>query len=64
VCAGHIALQLVDLCREHQGNRFMGCDYNIEQSKRELKMDLGLGAHQLRGEEGRIEHSFGLAVLA
>ena len=28
--AGHIALQLVDLRMEHQANRFMGCDYNIE----------------------------------
>jgi len=25
---------------------------------------LGLGAHQVRGEEGRIEKSFGMAVLA
>src|SRR5438477_10614406 len=28
--ARHIALQLVDLRMEHQVNRFMGCDYNIE----------------------------------
>ena len=26
----HIALQLVDLRMEHQVNRFMGCDYNID----------------------------------
>src|SRR5215471_5422900 len=31
---------------------------------RELKTDLGLGAHQVSGEEGRIEQSFGIAVLA
>jgi hypothetical protein len=62
--ACHIALQLVDLRMEHQGNRFMGCDYNIEQINRELKTDLGLGAHQVSGEEGRIEKSFGVAVLA
>lgn len=36
----------------------------VEQIKRELKTDLGLGAHQVRGEEGRIENSFGMAVLA
>jgi hypothetical protein len=36
----------------------------VEQIKRELKTDLGLGAHQVRGEEGRIEKSFGIAVLA
>src|SRR5438552_17489958 len=29
--ASHIALQLVDLRMEHQANRFMGCDYNIER---------------------------------
>jgi hypothetical protein len=42
----------------------MGCDYNIEQINRELKTDLGLGAHQVSREEGRIEKSFGIAVLA
>ena len=31
---------------------------------RELKTDLGLGAHQVSREEGRIEKSFGMAVLA
>jgi hypothetical protein len=36
----------------------------VEQINRELKTDLGLGAHQVRGEEGRIEKSFGIAVLA
>jgi Transposase DDE domain len=36
----------------------------VEQIKRELKTDLGLGEHQVRGEEGRIEKSFGMAILA
>jgi Transposase DDE domain len=36
----------------------------VEQINRELKTDLGLGEHQVSGEEGRIEHSFGMAVLA
>ena len=36
----------------------------VEQSNRELKTDLGLGEPQVRGEEGRIEKSFGMAVLA
>ena len=36
----------------------------VEQSNRERKTDLGLGAHQVSGEEGRIEHSCGIAVLA
>jgi len=36
----------------------------VEQINRELKTDLGLSAHQVRGEEGRIEKSFGIAVLA
>jgi hypothetical protein len=36
----------------------------VEQINRELKTDLGLGEHQVRGDEGRIEKSFGIAVLA
>jgi hypothetical protein len=36
----------------------------VEQINRELKTDLGLGQHQVRGAEGRIENSFGIAVLA
>lgn len=36
----------------------------VEQINRELKTDLGLGAHQVSTEEGRIEKSFGIAVLA
>ena len=39
--AGHIALQLVDLRMEHQANRFMGCDYNIELFFRWVKCVLG-----------------------
>lgn len=36
----------------------------MEQINRELKSDLGMGEHQVSHEEGRIEHSFGIAVLA
>jgi hypothetical protein len=36
----------------------------VEQINRELKTDLGLGAHQVSREEGRIEKSFGIAVVA
>ena len=36
----------------------------VEQINRELKTDLGLGEHQVSTEEGRIAHSFGIAVLA
>ena len=36
----------------------------IEQINRELKTDLGLGEHQVSGEEERIEKSFGIAILA
>ena len=36
----------------------------VEQINRELKTDLGLGAHQVSREERRIEKSFGIAVLA
>jgi hypothetical protein len=36
----------------------------VEQINRELKTDLGLGAHQVSGEEERVEKSFGIAGLA
>jgi hypothetical protein len=36
----------------------------VEQINRELKTDLGLGEHQVSTEEGRIEKSCGIAVLA
>jgi Transposase DDE domain len=36
----------------------------VEQINRELKSDLGMGEHQVSSEEGRIENSFGIAVLA
>jgi len=36
----------------------------VEQINRELKTDLGMGEHQVRQDEGRIEKSFGMALLA
>jgi Transposase DDE domain len=36
----------------------------IEQINRELKSDLGMGEHQVSGDEDRIENSFGIAVMA
>ena len=36
----------------------------VEHINRELKTDLGLGEHQVSTEEGRIERSFGIAILA
>ena len=36
----------------------------MEQIHREVKTDLGWGAPQVRGEERRLEHSCGIAVLA
>ena len=36
----------------------------MELIQRELKSDLGLGEPQVSGEEGRIEHAVGIAVLA
>jgi len=36
----------------------------VEQINRELKTDLGLGEHQVSTEEGRIEKSCGIAILA
>jgi hypothetical protein len=49
---------------EHQGNRFMGGDYNIELLHWELKSGLGLGEHQVSGDPNRSEKSVGIAVLA
>jgi hypothetical protein len=36
----------------------------VEQINRELKSDLGMGEHQVSGEAGRIEKSFGIALMA
>jgi hypothetical protein len=36
----------------------------VEQINRELKADLGMGEHQVSGEEQRIENSFGSALRA
>jgi Transposase DDE domain len=36
----------------------------VEQLNRELKSELGMGEHQVRQDEGRIEKSFGIAVMA
>jgi hypothetical protein len=36
----------------------------VEQINRELQSDLGMGEHQVSGEERRIEHSFGIALMA
>jgi len=36
----------------------------VAQRNRALKTDLGRGEHQVTGEERRIEHSFGLALMA
>src|SRR5207249_5654773 len=42
--AGHIALQLVDLRMEHQANRFMGCDWQVELLLKEWKSYANLHA--------------------
>jgi hypothetical protein len=36
----------------------------VEQINRELKSDLGMGEHQVSGDEERIEKSFGMTVMA
>ena len=41
--AGHIALQLGHLRMAHQGNRFRGCDDNIEGFWRVMKDTIGAG---------------------
>ena len=43
MCAGHISLQLAHLRMEHQVNRCMGCDYNIEGFWRVMKDTIGAG---------------------
>src|SRR5205823_4112830 len=52
----HIALQLVDLRMEHQGNRFMGCDYNIETFYQDSKGHLGLDEYRMRNAEAIQKH--------
>ena len=56
---GHISLQLAHLRMEHQVNRFMGCDYNIEGFWRVLKDRIGAGRcfsdlHQLYQRTRRV----------
>ncbi len=36
----------------------------VEQIKRELKTDLGVGEHQVSTGEGRLEKAFGITLLA
>jgi hypothetical protein len=36
----------------------------VAQINREVKSDLGMGEHQVSKHEGRIEHAFGIAVMA
>jgi hypothetical protein len=58
---------LVTKLDEWTPRQVVGADqrrWPVEQSNKELKTDLGLGAHQVRREEGRLEKSFGIAVLA
>jgi hypothetical protein len=59
----HIALQLVDLRREHQGNRFMGCDYNIEVDNFYVKQHLGLADFRVQSYEAT-EKWFAIVFLA
>jgi hypothetical protein len=47
---GHLPLQPVHLGLEHQVNRFMGCDYNIELVIKRLKSILDID--RLRAREG------------
>ena len=59
----HIALQLVDLRMEHQGNRFMGCDYNIEVDNFYVKQYLGLADFRVQSYEAT-EKWFAIVFLA
>ena len=38
--------------------------WSVELINRNLKSDLGLGQHQVRGDRDQMEKSFGMAVLA
>ena len=38
--------------------------WSVELINRNLKSDLGLGHHQVRGERDQMEKSFGIAMLA
>jgi hypothetical protein len=62
--SGHLSLQLVDLRMEHQVNRFMGYDYNIELLIKELNGVVGLGQHQVTKQVGRVERSVAAAIMA
>ena len=62
--AGHFSLPRVDLRLDHQVNRCMGCDYNIELLMKELKGAVGLGQHQVTKEPQRVERSGAMSVMA
>jgi hypothetical protein len=49
---------------EHQVNRFMGCDYNIEVTFKELKSGLHLGQMQVSKEPERVKRALLLPILA
>jgi hypothetical protein len=49
---------------EHQVNRLMGCDYNIELLIKELKGATGLGQHQVTKDPQRVERSIAISVMA
>jgi hypothetical protein len=49
---------------EHQVNGFMGCDYNIEVTIKELKSGLHLGQMQVTKDKERVMRSVALSVLA
>jgi hypothetical protein len=58
-----ISLQLVDLRMEHQVNRFMGCDYNIEVDNFDVKQHLGVADFRVQSYEAT-EKWFAIVFLA
>src|SRR5437763_3642434 len=61
--ARHIALQLVDLRMEHQVNRFMGCDYNIELIFKSWKSYLHLASIKTTKEDTTLCYLYGRMLL-
>jgi hypothetical protein len=57
----HLSLQLVHLCLDHQVNRFMGCDYNIETSLAQLKTSMQMDVLHCKTVSGTLKE---LTVIA
>ncbi len=63
IFSGHRSLQLVDLRMEHQVNRFMGCDHNIELIFKSWKSYLHVATLKTTKEDTTLCDLYGRMLL-